>query len=210
MINRKYNLKNLKYIREEFDRVLYFEGKYTSHVERADWIKMSAGATKSSLYGLFPPHPDVSILIDGTQLGKIVEEEKNLDFKYYFDKKCKLILIERFDPTSQYNDKLVNTVFIEYEKKRRINVLFCKGRTENIATVAECKLDLFGRLVRYVECTCGVNGHPYVYTIQRYGYSGNTVKVKQSVYSIWQDGEETKLSERKYVLKKGKLRETTK
>lgn len=208
MINKKTNQKYLKTIREEFNRVLYYEGKYATHVERANDVRMSAGATKNTLYGMFAPHPDVNILADRNTLGKLVAGGKDIDFKYYFDKTGKVILIERFDPTSQYQDKLVNTVFVEYEEKRLINVLFCKGRTENISTVAQCKLDLYGRLIRYTECTCGVNGYPYLFTVLRLKHhTNNDVDVSQSVYSIWQNGDETLTSERKYKLKNGKLRE---
>ena len=207
MINKKYNQQHLNYIREQFGRVLFFDGKYASHVERAVTTRMSAGATQSSLYGLYPPHRDVAVMLDVTKLGKIVNEADNLDFKYYFDDRGKVILIDRFDPTSQYCDKLVNTIFVEYEEKRKINVLFCKGRTENIATVAECKLDLYGRLIRYVECTCGTNGHPYLYTVMRFRHVGGTTKISQSVYHVWQDGEEMKMSDRKFVLRRNKLRE---
>ena len=207
MINKKTNQKYLKTLREEFNRTLFFEGKYTTHVERATTVKTSAGAMKNSLYGLFPPHKEVNILAEREKLGKIVNDDKKIDFKYYFDESGKVILIERFDPTSQYNDKLVSTIFVEYEEKRLINVLFCKGRTENITTVAQCKLDLYGRLIRYTECTCGVNGYPYVYTVMRLKHHGKTVKVQHSVYSIWQEGDETLTSERKYTLKNGNLRE---
>ena len=206
MINKKYNQKNLNFIREEFDRTLFFEGKYTTHIERAKDMKMSSGATKNSLYGLFPPHKDAQILLDRSQLGKITTNEKNIDFKYYFDDEGKVILIERYDPTSQYKDKLVNTIFVEYEK-RQINVLFCKGKTGNISTVAECKLDLYGRLIRYLECTVGVDEYPYVYSVMRLQHIAKTVKIKHSVYSIWQEGDETLLSERKYTYKNGELRE---
>ena len=204
---KKIDPKYQEFIREEFARVLFFEGKYTTHVERSTKVKMSAGATKNSLYGLFPPLADVNILADQSQFGKLVTEEQNLDFKYYFDSEGKVILIERFDPTSQYKDKLVNTIFVEYEEKRQVNVLFCKGKTESISTVAQCKLDLYGRLIRYVECTCGVNGYPYVYSILRLSHQGKNVKIRHSVYSVWQDGEETMTSERKYVKKNGILRE---
>lgn len=208
MISKKQNLKNLNSIREEFNRTLFFDGKYATHIERVAKVKMSAGATQNSLYGLFPPHSDINLLADRTKLGKIVESDKDVDFKYYFDKHGRVILIERFDPTSQYSDKLVATIFVEHEVRRKINVLFCKGRTENISTVAECKLDLYGRLIRYTECTCGVNGYPYVYSVMRLRHRGERVKIKRSVYSIWQDGDETKLSERKYAYKNGILRET--
>ena len=204
---KRHDEKYKEDIRAEFNRVLFFEGKYATHVERAMQVKMSAGATKNSLYGLFPPHSDVHILADSTKLGKIVTEDKNIDFKYYFDDKGKVILIERFDPTSQYRDKLVDTVFVEYEQKRLINVLFCKGKTESISTVAQCKLDLYGRLVRYVECTCGVNGYPYVYKILRLKHQGKTVEIQHSTCSVWQDGEETMTSQRNYVKRNGILRE---
>ena len=208
MINEKNNQKYLKSLREEFNRTLYFEGKYITHVERARKIKMSAGATKNSLYGLFPPHKHVQILLDSSKLGKIVTTEKDIDFKYYFDADGKVILIERFDPTSQYNDKLVSTIFVEHEK-RQINALFCKGKTGNISTVAQCKLDLYGRLVRYVECTCGVNGYPYLYSVLRLRHVAGRIKIKHSVYSIWQEGDGTLLSERKYTYRNGKLTPTT-
>ena len=203
---KRLDKKYINSIREEFNRKLFFEGKYATHVERATVVKTSAGATRNSLYGLFPPHSDVNVLADTGKLGKLVADGKNVDFKYYFDKDGKVILIERFDPTSQYNDKLVGTVFVEYEKKREINALLCKGKTENISTVAKCKLDLFGRLIRYVECTCGVNGYPYVYTILRLQHVGKTINVKQSVYSVWQEGDELMTSEKKYVYKNGTLR----
>lgn len=206
MINKKVNQKNLKFFREEFNRVIYFDGKYAAHLEQAVEMKMSSGAAKGSLYGIFPPHEEVNALLDAEKLGKLTTEPKNVDFKYYFDADGKVILIERFDPTSQYNDKLVNTIFVEYEK-RRINVLFCKGRTESISTVAQCKLDLYGRLRAYLECTCGVNGFPYVYTVMRLTHAANSLTIRQSVYSIWQEGDETLMSERKFVLKNGKLRE---
>ena len=207
MASKKYDEKYKNSIRDEFGRVLFFEGKYASHVERATKVLMSAGATKNSLYGLFPPHSDVNVLADDTSLGKIVTEEKNIDFKYYFDSNGKVILIERFDPTSQYKDKLVNTIFVEREEKRLINVLFCKGKTESIATVAQCKLDLYGRLIRYVECTCGVNGYPYLYKVMRLIHQGKTVKIQNSVYSVWQEGEETMTSQRVYLKKNGELKE---
>ena len=206
MAKNRVNHKDINSIRDEFNRVLFFEGKYTTHVERATKVIVSAGATKNSLYGLFPPHSDVNVLADRSKLGKIVADGKNIDFKYSFDNDGKLILIERFDPTSQYNDKLISTIFVEYEK-RLINVLFCKGKTESITTVAQCKLDLYGRLRRYVECTCGVDGYPYVYSVLRLNHQGKTVKIRHSVYSVWQDGEETMMSERQYLLKNGQLRE---
>ena len=207
MAIKKRDQKYIKSIREQFNRELFFEGKYTTHVERATTVKMSAGATKNSLYGLFPPHSDVNILADTGKLGKLVTDSKNIDFKYYFDKDGKVILIERFDTTSQYNDKLVGTVFVEYEKNREINALLCKGKTENISTVSKCKLDLYGRLIRYVECTCGVNGYPYVYTILRLQHFGKTINVRHSVYSVWQEGDELMTSEKKYTYKNGILRE---
>ena len=206
MINKKYIKKDLNFIREEFNRTLFFDGKYTVHVEQAKTMKMSSGATKNSLYGLFPPHKDVQILLDGSKLGKITANEKNIDFKYYFDAEGRVILIERYDPTSQYNSKLINTIFIEHEK-RQINALFCKGKTGNISTVAQCKLDLYGRLIRYMECTCGVGGYPYVYSVMRLRHIAGTVKIKHSVYSIWQEGDETLVSERKYAYRHGKLKE---
>ena len=209
MINKKHIQKDLEFIREEFNRTLFFDGKYTVHLERTKNMKLSSGAAKNSLYGLFPPHEDAQILLDASTLGELVTNEKNIDFKYYFDSHGKVILIERFDPTSQYNSKLVNTIFVEYEK-RRINVLLCKGKTGNISTVAQCKLDLFGRLIRYMECTCGVNGYPYVYSVMRLKHVAGRKKIKHSVYSIWQEGDETLLSEREYVFKHGKLREKKK
>lgn len=207
MVNKKANQKNLKYIREEFGRTLFFEGKYTTHLERAVEVKMSAGATQNSLYGLFPPLADVQILLDRERLGKLVTEEKGIDFKYYFDDQGRVIMIERFDPTSQYGDKLVSTIFVEYEQKRQIDVIFCKGRTEHITTVAQCKLDLFGRLIRYMECTCGVNDFPYVYRVMSLQHVAKTVKVRHTVYSVWQDGDETVTSFTKYLYKNGQLRQ---
>ena len=205
MANKKLEQKYVNSIREQFGRVLFFEGKYATHVERATKTLQSSGATKNSLYGLFPPHSDVNILADRSKLGEITSENKNIDFKYYFDKDGKVILIERFDATSQYVDKLISTIFVEYEERRLINVLFCKGKTEHITTVAQCKLDLYGRLIRYVECTCGVNGYPYLYTIMRLKHQSNLVKIRQSEYSIWQEGEETLTGERRFVLRNGKL-----
>ncbi|MCH5159938.1 MAG: hypothetical protein J1F66_03710 [Clostridiales bacterium] len=207
MINKKYIQKDLNFIREEFNRKFFFDGKYTAHVDQSKDVKMSLGG-RNSLYGLFPPHKHVQILLDSENLGKIVCEEKNIDFKYYFDTDGKVILIERFDPTSQFDNKLVSTVFVEYEK-REINTLFCKGKSGNISTVAQCKLDLYGRLIRYMECTCGVNGYPYVYSVMRLKHVAGTIKIKHSVYSIWQEGDETLVCERKYVFKHGKLREMT-
>lgn len=207
MINKKYNQKNINFIRNEFNRTVSFEDKYAAHIKQAKDMKMSAGAAKNSLYGLYPPHKDAQILLDRSQLGEIVTDEKNIDFKYYFDGEGKVILIERYDPTSQYKDKLVNTIFVNHEQKRQINVLFCKGKTGNISTVAECKLDLYGRLIRYLECTVGVDEYPYVYSVLRLQYIAKTVKIKHSVYSIWQEGDETLLSERKYTYKNGELRE---
>ena len=207
MAYKQLDQKYLNSIRDEFNRVLFYEGKYASHIERATKMLMSAGATQNSLYGLFPPHSDINILTDRTKLGKLVSVEKNIDFKYYFDSQDRVILIERFDPTSQYQDKLVNTIFVEYEERRAINVLFCKGRTESIYTVAQCKLDLYGRLIRYLECTCGVNGYPYVYSIMRLKHQGERDDIRHSVYSIWQEGEEILTSERKYIKKRGQLRE---
>ena len=210
MINKKTNQKYLNFIREEFNRTIFFDGMRASRVEQATKVTCSAGATKNSLYGLFPPHKDVNILLDGEKLGKTVDEDKNIDFKYYFDGDGKVIMIERFDPTSQYNDKFIGTVFVEHEK-RTVNALICKGRTVNVSTVAQCKLDLYGRLIRYMECTCGVNGYPYVYSVMRLSHVAGSVRIQHSVYSIWQDGDPTTVSERKYVLKRnGKLIEITK
>ena len=206
MINKKYIQKDLKYIRKEFNQKLDFEDEYASHVGRAKYVRLSSGATKNSLYGLFPPHKHAQILIDSSKLGEVVTDEKNIDFKYYFDVDGNVILLERFDPTSQYNAKLISTIFVEH-KKRKINTLFCKGKTGNITTVAQCKLDLFGRLIRYMECTCGVDGYPYVYTVLRLKHTAGRIKIKQSVYSIWQARDETLESERSYVFKHGKLRE---
>ena len=203
----KNDQKYIDSIRKEFNRKLTFEGKYDRHVSLAHDVKMSAGATKYSLYGLYPPHSDVNVLNETDKLGKLVTDGKNIDFRYYFDEKGKVILIERFDPTSQYVDKRVGTVFVEYETNREITALLCKGKTASITTVSKCKLDLYGRLIRYVECTCGVNGYPYVYTIMRLRHSGKTIEVRHSVYSLWQEGDELKTSERKYLYKNGILRE---
>ena len=208
MINKKYIQKNIKFIREEFGRKLDFEEKYASHVGRAKYVRLSSGATKNSLYGLFPPHKHAQILIDSDNLGEVVADEKNIDFKYYLDASGDVIMIERFDPTSQYNSKLISTIFVEH-KKREINSLFCKGKTGNISTVAQCKLDLFGRLIRYMECTCGVDGYPYVYSVMRLKHALGAIKIKHSVYSIWQEGDETLVSEKEYVFRNGKLKEKT-
>lgn len=205
MAIKKLDQKYIKSIRAEFNRELSFENNYTTRVQRAKQVKMSTGATNNSLYGLFPPHADVNILADTDKLGKVVSEDKNVDFKYYFDEDGKVILIERYDPTSQYVDKRVGTVFVEHKKNREINALLCKGKTESISTIAKCKLDLYGRLIRYVECTCGVNGYPYVYTIMRLQHFGKTVNVRHSVYSVWQEGDELMTSEKKYVYKNGIL-----
>ena len=209
MINKKYNQQNIDFIREEFNRLVSFEEKYAEHVGRAVKMTQSSGATKNSLYGLYPPHKDVQILLNRSELGKITSEEKNIDFKYYFDDEGRVILIERYDSTSQYNDKLVSTIFVEYERKRQINVVFCKAKTGNVSTVAQCKLDLYGRLIRYLECTVGVDEYPYVYSVMRLQHVAKTVKIKHSVYSVWQEGDETLQSERKYTYKNGELREIT-
>ena len=209
MINKKTNLKYLSYIREEFNQRINFEQKYAAYTARAVRTLCSSGATKNSLYGLFAPHEDVQILFDRSELGEVTTDEKNIDFKYYFDSRDRLILIERFDPTSQYNNKLVNTIFVEY-KKRRIKVLFCKGKTGNVQTIAECKLDLFDRVIRFLECTVGVDEYPYVYSVTRLKHALASIKIQRSVYSIWQAGDETLLSEKKYVYSFGKLREKTK
>ena len=209
MAIKKLDQKYINSIRKEFNRKLNFQAKYTVCVQCAAKTAMSAGATASSLYGLFPPHADVNVLTDVSRLGKVVSDGKNVDFKYYFDKDGNVILIERFDPTSQYVDKLVGTVFVEYAKNREITALVCKGKTENISTVAKCKLDLYGRLIRYVECTCGVNGYPYVYTIMRLQHFGKTINVRHSVYSVWQEGDEMMTSEKRYDYKNGILRQKT-
>ena len=206
MINKKRNQKNLNYIREQFNQTLSFNVEYISHRDQAKRVKMSAGATKNSLYGLFPPHKDVQILLDTSTLGKIVTDGKNIDFKYYFDDEGRVIMIERYDPTSQYNAKLLNTIFVEHDK-REINALLCKGKSGSISTVAQCKLDLYGRLVRYMECTCGVGGYPYVYSVMRLNYVFGTTQIKHSVYSIWQEGDETLVSERKFKYRNGNLHE---
>ena len=210
MINKKNNQKYLNFIREQFNKKMVFDDLYAARAGVAAKVTCSAGATKNSLYGLFPPHKDVQILLEREKLGKIVSDDKNIDFKYYFDQEGKVTMLERFDPTSQYVDKLIGTVFITHEK-RTIDALFCKRHTASVSTVAQCKLDLYGRLVRYVECTCGVNGYPYVYSVLRLGYVAGNVKIQHSVYSIWQDGDPILASERKFVQKRnGELRETTK
>ena len=209
MINKKYIKKNLKFIRKEFSRKLSFEEEYASHVKQAKYVLLSSGATTNSLYGLFPPHKHAQILIDNKKLGQITTVEKNIDFKYYLDSDGKVIMLERFDPTSQYNSKLISTIFVEH-KKREINALFCKGKTGNISTVTQCKLDLYGRLIRYMECTCGVDGYPYVYSVTRLKHKLGKIKIKHSVYSIWQEGDEILVGEREYVFRNGKLREKKK
>ena len=209
MINKRQNNKNLDFIREKFNQNLWYDSQYLAFKQQAKSVKMSAGATQNSLYGLFPPHKDVQILLDATTLGKITTHEENIDFKYYFDEEDRVTMIERYDPTSQYNSKLVNTIFVEHGK-REINALFCKGKSGNISTVAQCKLDLYGRLIRYMECTCGVGGYPYVYSVMRLKYIFSSIKIKHSVYSIWQEGDETLVSERKFTFRNGNLKEKTK
>ena len=206
MINKKQNRKNLNYIREQFNQELSFNIEYISFREQSKSVKMSAGATKNSLYGLFPPHDDVQILLDRYTLGRIVTDSKNIDFKYYFDGEGRVIMIERYDPTSQYNAKLLNTIFVKHGK-REITALFCKGKSGSISTVAQCKLDLYGRLVRYMECSCGVGGYPYVYTVMRLKHVFGSIRIKHSVYSIWQEGDETLVSERKFKYRNGNLHE---
>ena len=179
MINKKTNQKYLKLIREEFNKQIDFDAEYAARVGGAAKVTCSAGATKNSLYGLFPPHKDVQILLEREKLGKIVDEEQNIDFKYYFDGEGKVTMLERYDPTSQYVDKLIGTVLVTHEK-RTIKALFCKRHTPSVSTVAQCKLDLYGRLVRYVECTCGVNGYPYVYSVLRLGYIAGSIKIQQA------------------------------
>ena len=206
MINKKRNQKYIKFIREKFSQTFQFDLQYIGYRQRAKSMKMSAGATKNSLYGLFPPHENAQILLAPSTLGRIVTDERNIDFKYYFDDEGNVILIERYDPTSQFNAKLVNTIFVE-RNKREIVALLCKGRSGSIATVSQCKLDLYGRLVRYVECTGGMNGYPYVYSVMRLKYAFGAIKIKHSVYSIWQEGDETLASEKKFVYRNGKLKE---
>ena len=209
MNEKKLNQKYFEAIRKQFSRKFNFEGKYDAHKDAAKYIRMSRGATQTSLYGLYPPHAEINLLTDTSKLGEVVVDGKYIDFKYFFDGKDRVTMIDRYDPTSQYYDKRVGTIFVEHEKHREINVLICKGRTESITTVAKCKLDLYGRLIRYVECTCGVDEYPYVYTVMRLKHNGGKVKITHSVYSVWQQGDEVKTSERKYVYKRGKLYEIT-
>lgn len=210
MINKKTNQKYLNFISEQFNKTFDFDAEYAARVGKASKVTCSAGATKNSLYGLFPPHKYVQILLEHENLGKTVTDEVNVDFKYYFDQEGKVTMLERFDPTSQYVDKLIGTIFVTHGK-REIDAIFCKRHTASVSTVAQCKLDLYGRLARYMECTCGVNGYPYVYSVLRLSYVAGNVKIQHSVYSIWQDGDPILASERKYVRKRnGELRETTK
>ena len=206
MINEKYNQKYLKSIREEFNRKINFKEKYAAYVNKTAKTVFSSGALDNSFYGLYEPHEDLKMLFDHTRLGTVTTDGKNIDFKYYLDRDGNVLMTERYDPTSQYPDKLVNTIFVEY-KKRQVNAIFCKGKTGNISTIAQCKLDLFDRLIRYVECTVGVDEYPYVYSVTRFKRALGRVKIKRSVYSIWQEGDKTLLSEKEYVYAFGKLRE---
>lgn len=116
-------------------------------------IKMSIN--KASVYGNFYPDKNLEFIF-GKAAGKITENEKKMNYKYYFNESNQLVLTERFEKNKKlieiifyfynkvfteiriYNvndDKIMNISRIEYEEnliKKFINVFEYVGYTETI------------------------------------------------------------------------------
>lgn len=130
------------------------------YISLAEKIKISAFNTKMSInkvsvYGDFYPDKYLEFIF-GKATGKIIRNEKRMNYKYYFNENNQLVLTERFGKNKElieiifyfYNDeyteiriynvnddKIMNISKIEYEEnliKKFINVFEYVGYTETI------------------------------------------------------------------------------
>lgn len=122
-------------------------------IEQTFEIKMSSGNKAHVPYGLYPPDKKVYILYASKKIGHITKIEQDAEYKYYFNKDGKIILIEHYEPhKGNLNESfLLSCIFYEYQDDK-IHIICTHRNTNKITFVANCEFNKDGELVRYL---CG-------------------------------------------------------
>jgi len=132
---------------------------------------------KVDVFGMFIPDDRIEYPL-GEYKGKLTDNPKNIDFKYYFDNENRIILTERFWGE---NHTLSDLIFYFYNPMNTERVLF-RTKDSEVGNVGYLEYDKEHNLIKYLDADVRKDIKTRAYFESLYSYTSDSYTIKFTAY----------------------------